>query len=27
VLASARKPLTDDRARAVLFGAPTTPKT
>jgi GST-like protein len=27
VLASARKPLTDDRARAVLFGAQTTPKT
>lgn len=27
VLASARKPLTDDRARAVLFGTPTTPKT
>jgi GSH-dependent disulfide-bond oxidoreductase len=27
VLASARKPLTDDRARAVLFGVPTTPKT
>jgi len=27
VLASARKPLTDDRARAVLFGAPTTTKT
>jgi GST-like protein len=26
VLASARKPLTDDRARAVLFGAPNTPK-
>lgn len=27
VLASARKPLTDDRARAVLFGTQPTPKT